>query len=97
VAASLHPWQDGLHQQCWALREVHQLVQVRLPRQVLDPYLRLRPGRVDDEHINRTESLAHSIDQAGHMPLVGDVGGERISYATVATDGIDHLAGRFRP
>ncbi|GAA2843853.1 hypothetical protein GCM10020220_036340 [Nonomuraea rubra] len=88
-----HAGQDRLDEQGRALDEERELVEVRLPGEVLDPGGRLRACRVGHQHPDRAEAAGDGGDQALDGGLVRDVGGERLGDAARRTDGAGHLLG----
>ncbi len=50
-------------------------------------------GRVQHQHVNRTEPGRDRGDEPGDLLLVGDVGGERLGGPPVVVDSAGHLGG----
>jgi hypothetical protein len=92
----LHPGQYGAPEQHRALDEERELGEMVLPRHLGQRGLGLRARGVDHEHVDGTEAACHATHELGHLPLVGDVGRERVGDSAVVAD-CGHDLERLRP
>ena len=91
-----HRRDDRLDEQQRAEREVAQLREKVGPRQVVERYVGLRAGGVEDQDGDVSELRRHVLVQAADLVGVGDVGRERLGDAAclhdaVASDGIGRV------
>jgi hypothetical protein len=77
------------------LDEERELVEMRLPGELVEARRRLRPCGVGDDGGHRTERGLDLAEEVGHCVLVEDVGAERLGHAPGRPYGVDdRLSGR---
>jgi hypothetical protein len=59
---------------------------VILPSDLGQGRFRLRAGRVEDEHLDRTESIGYPCNEIGGLLLIGDIGCKGVGHAAVVSD-----------
>jgi hypothetical protein len=92
VPPGLHSGQHRAAEQHRALDEEVQLGEVVGPGHIDHRGFGLRAGGVEDQHINRAETVSDRGDQPGNLVLIGDVRAKAPSGAAIVTDAAADLS-----